>query len=126
MPLFGIKVTRFDKYDVLGLHWAHILGDGAAFNRFTHLLSRAYAGEPPLAEDDWPDHGEHVYVNEAPSEDVHRRWDSAVYHPAWEQAEAGRACEWRAEGRGAAAAELPTDVARLTRVQGWRQMRGPR
>ena len=77
LPLFGVKVTRIDDCYVLGLHWAHNVCDGAAFNKFIHLVSRVYAGGPGLTEEDWPDCGGHVQTDD-PSRDMRRRWDSSV------------------------------------------------
>ncbi len=99
-PLFKAKVTRFDGYDVLGLTWAHILSDGAGLQRFTELLSRAYAGEPAPAEADWPDFGEHVKLEGAPSAAALERWDTVRFFPPVAPEEVGRRCEWRNRRRG--------------------------
>lgn len=97
-PLFGVKVTRFDTYDVLGITWAHILSDGAGLSRFTELLSRVYAGGPAVAEAEWPDFGSHVKHEGKPSEKACARWDSSRFHPPWTQAAVGGYCtcaDWR-------------------------------
>ena len=49
-PLFRLKLTRFKQSGewVLGLSWAHILGDGGASVNFLNTISRFYQNLEPL------------------------------------------------------------------------------
>lgn len=49
-PLFRMKLTRLLKSDqwILGISWAHVLGDACACIQFLHTFSRFYQGLPTL------------------------------------------------------------------------------
>lgn len=49
-PLFRMKLTHLVKSDewILGISWAHVLGDACACIQFLHTFSRFYQGLPSL------------------------------------------------------------------------------
>lgn len=45
-PLLSLRLTTLEDSSVLGIKWAHILGDAASAHRFLRHLSACYTGEP--------------------------------------------------------------------------------
>ncbi|KAK4703557.1 antiviral helicase SKI2, partial [Phenoliferia sp. Uapishka_3] len=88
-PLISVRITRFPTIGitVLGLCWAHILGDGDAFSTFTRTLSDLYEGKSG-GEVVHPTFNPHVALF-TPSASCLAKWEIPQLFPTFELAVGG-------------------------------------
>ncbi|KAM0754464.1 hypothetical protein T439DRAFT_321506 [Meredithblackwellia eburnea MCA 4105] len=102
VPLFTIKLTHLSNGQVvLGLMWAHILGDGSAFATFVETFSQLYSGEKKVEQIVKPTFGPHVDLIEEPTEEMLRKWELDYLYPTFKLPEA-----WGKFGAAAAQSEV--------------------
>lgn len=95
--MLTLKLTHLPEAEggertVLGVSFAHIMGDGASFCVFMRTLGRLYEGET-IAEHEWWNWGPHVDLIEEPSEEMLAKWEHPLLWPTYDLRTAFGMCE---------------------------------
>jgi len=77
-PLLAFRLTTLlpSQRSVLGVKWAHILGDAAACHHFLRVLSFFYTNPgTPLPATEYPNFGPHISLPASPTRGTVERFD---------------------------------------------------